>query len=125
MYGRTAKIDATSYNAIPCFVPSQPRETPPRITESKMFALASPLWQDTSPIFHAMLVLVFCFLVFLLGRETCSALRSIPGPFPARFSRLWMAWHSWSGNMHRMSLGKATWKPLMTMSSRYQDRIAP
>jgi len=27
-------------------------------------------------------------------------LRSIPGPFLARWSRAWMVYHSWKGDMH-------------------------
>ena len=59
------------------------------------------LWQEKYPAPELALVLTLCILLFAYGFAFTGHLYSIPGPFPARFSRLWMAWHSWKGDMHR------------------------
>lgn len=33
-----------------------------------------------------------------------SPLRSIPGPFLARFTRLWLLWHFWRGDFHKTNI---------------------
>lgn len=73
----------------------------------KMYFLAW-LSQYTSPICNGTLVLVICLLLFVRARELRNPLRSVPGPLAARFSRVWMAWHSWTGDMHRVRLSTPT-----------------
>ena len=58
-------------------------------------------WQDKYPVIELALVLALFVLLFAYGSAFTGRLSSIPGPLPARFSRLWMAWHSWKGDMHR------------------------
>lgn len=50
------------------------------------------------PLFVLVLLSVLSGLYF---RAFGGSLGQIPGPFDARFSRLWMVKHSWQGDMHR------------------------
>ena len=59
------------------------------------------LWDDMPTMTHVVVVSIVCLLLFVQYRTRSDPLRSIPGPFIARFSRLWMVWHSWNGTMHR------------------------
>lgn len=48
-----------------------------------------------------LLSLLICSVLFVYVRAFSGPLGRIPGPFGARLSRLWMAKHSWDGDMHR------------------------
>lgn len=43
---------------------------------------------------------VFCTCAYLLYQSWLSPLASIPGPFLARFSRLWLVFHGYKGDLH-------------------------
>ena len=58
-------------------------------------------WQNLSPLTHLSIAVLSLFLLFLQCRTLRHPLRSIPGPLIARFSRLWMVWHAWKGDMNR------------------------
>lgn len=45
--------------------------------------------------------LVLCCLLLAYLRVLVGSISRIPGPFSAKFSRLWMVKHSWQGDMHR------------------------
>lgn len=45
--------------------------------------------------------LVLCFLLLAYLGVLGGSISRIPGPFSAKFSRLWMVKHSWQGDMHR------------------------
>jgi len=46
------------------------------------------------------LVSVVSLLAYLFYYGFFSPLSGIPGPFIARFTRLWLAYHGWKGNLH-------------------------
>lgn len=41
-------------------------------------------------------------IVYLLYQTFFSPLAGVPGPFAARFSRLWLAYHGWKGDFHTL-----------------------
>ncbi|WPH04488.1 Hypothetical protein R9X50_00737900 [Acrodontium crateriforme] len=59
-----------------------------------------PAWLQTIPA--AIIVVISLSLLYHLSYQLVfSPLASIPGPFPAKLSRLWMTKHSWDGDMNR------------------------
>lgn len=72
-------------------------------------ALSSQTYADTySPltswISFTLLGPALLLTFYLLYTRFLSPLSSIPGPFPASLSRLWLLKHSWDGDMHRTML---------------------
>lgn len=52
----------------------------------------------------ASIIAGFCYIVITIYREASSPLRDIPGPFLARFSRLWYLYKSYSGSFHLQNI---------------------
>lgn len=46
------------------------------------------------------LVSVVSLFAYLLYYGYLSPLSGVPGPFIARFTRLWLAYHGWKGDLH-------------------------
>ena len=66
--------------------------------------MESPIWsfKGNSVTFILVIGLVhLCVLSVLYFHAFGGPLGRVPGPFEARFSRLWMIKHSWKGDMHR------------------------
>ena len=69
---------------------------------SRMFSF--PLSLDNPPLDSwriAMSAFFFIVISWFLASFLHDPLRTIPGPYAARFSRIWMVKHSWYGDMHR------------------------
>ena len=47
-----------------------------------------------------LVVFVICTFSYLLYHSWLSPLASIPGPFLARFSRIWLVFHGYKGDLH-------------------------
>jgi hypothetical protein len=74
-------------------------------TSVKMGILERQQRQEASwPITYVLISLltpVLLFLSYVIYLRFLSPLSSIPGPFTASISRLWLLKHSWDGDMHR------------------------
>lgn len=58
--------------------------------------------QDVAQLIY--LLPFFLFAIYVVYQRVFSPLARIPGPFGASLSRLWIAKHSWQGDMHRQML---------------------
>lgn len=64
---------------------------------SSLFEILSKL---TSPEFLLPLALIVSILSYVVYQHFLHPLASIPGPFWASLSRLWMTKHAWDGDMN-------------------------
>lgn len=62
------------------------------LTDQMDIAVASPLWL-------ILLASIFFTAAYVIYQRFLHPLTSIPGPFTASLSRLWMTKHSWDGDM--------------------------
>ncbi|KAF4968690.1 hypothetical protein FSARC_3976 [Fusarium sarcochroum] len=51
-------------------------------------------------VIYAALAASFCYIIALIFDQVSSTLRDIPGPFLARFSRLWYLYRAYMGDFH-------------------------
>lgn len=65
----------------------------------------STLVHSLSPVACLSLIIVIYLLFHAVYLHFSSPIAKVPGPFIAKFSRWWLAYHGWRGDFHRLLTG--------------------